>query len=218
MPFPFPSKGSRVRVPQSAPLLPPKVTESSEKSQGFRDLGVTPSLRENPRRTPVYPVEGATQGATSKYTRAPWAGSPELVLLCCEATHPVLGAQRAAKPQPLHTLVGSIPALFGGLVAVASVRLRYGSDFTSGRTFVLALPPDLTPSHEGREKDAHLYPAGTTTRVHRGMANRTSMGCPGSYTLGLGLIQSGQAKPSQPGKALLQAHAMARLPFFGGER
>jgi len=39
----------------------------------------------------------------------------------------------------------------------------------------------------------HLHPAGTTTRVHRGKANRATAGRPGCDPLGLGISQFGQA-------------------------
>lgn len=79
MRFCFPSKGSRVRVPQSAPLLPPHVGDS-------RKINALHEGREFSRfstETPVIPLRtplpGATKGATSTFTRAPWAGFPGIV-------------------------------------------------------------------------------------------------------------------------------------------
>ncbi len=79
MPIPFPSKGSRVRVPQSAPLSPRKVADFLTKSALFGASGFFSKPTEIPLTSPCYPSEGATKGATSKITRAPWAGFPGFI-------------------------------------------------------------------------------------------------------------------------------------------
>jgi len=60
--------GCGVRSSEYPPSFPSKI----KVLEGFGVLAIPGQI---PLRTCLYPTKGATQGATSKHTRAPWAGS-----------------------------------------------------------------------------------------------------------------------------------------------
>lgn len=176
MPFPFPSKGSRVRVPQSAPLLPLTSAEPSEKSQGHRLVGAFAPSTENPRVTPCYPVKVATLGATSIITRAPWAGSPGDLRRAAsyDATHPVLGGASPrrspagrSRPLPLFSYGSPRPRL------TRTREVRAGGFPTLGGSSLLLSPQ---PIEKIEELDGSLTLTGPsaqgqippTTKHHQG--------------------------------------------------